>query len=109
MDIYEIIGKILATFFVACVVYLAPKIKHWLESNTDKATTDAIVTLVNSFAQAAEQLLHDDDPTGEKRKEYVTEHLEEAGVVVTNEIVSMIEGAVWNINTENKKAKGGVQ
>lgn len=106
---FESVGKILAAFFVACVVYLAPKVKHWLESNTDKATTDSIVTLVNSFAQAAEQLLHDDDPTGEKRKLYVTMHLEEAGVVVTNEIVSIIEGAVWNINTENQKAKGGVK
>lgn len=108
MEIYEIIGKILAAFFVATVVYLAPKVKEWLESNTDKATTDAIVTLVNSFAQAAEQLLHDNDPTGEKRKEYVTKHLEAAGVTITNEIISMIEGAVWSINTENKKAKGGV-
>lgn len=109
LEIYQILGELLAAFFVSCVVYLAPKAKKWLESYTDKNTTDSIVTLVNSFAQAAEQLLHDDDPTGEKRKLYVTTHLEEVGVVVTNEVSSLIEGAVWKINTENKKAKGGVQ
>lgn len=104
MEIYEIIGKILATFFVACVVYLSPKVKNWLESNTDKATTDAIVTLVNSFAQAAEQLLHDNDPTGEKRMQYVEEALSDIGVVIDDQIISIIEGAVWKINNENKKA-----
>lgn len=105
MEIYEIIGRILAAFFVACVVYLVPKAKKWFESNIDKTTIDAIIVLVNSFAQAAEQLLHDDDPTGEKRQKYVQERLKEAGILITDEIISIIEGAVWNINNKNKQVK----
>lgn len=107
LEIYEILGKILAAFFVACVVYLSPKFKEWLKINTDKDTLESILKLVNSFAQAAEQLLHDEDPTGEKRQEYVQKRLEESGVVITDEIISMIEGAVWSINNQNKKANVG--
>lgn len=107
LEIYEIIGKILAAFFIACVVYLSPKIKKWLETNADKSTIEALLKLVNSFAQAAEQLLHDEDPTGEKRQAYVQKCLEELGYVITDEVISMIEGAVWSINNQNKMASVG--
>lgn len=98
MEIYEIIGEILATFFVATVVYLAPKVKNWLSAKTDESTMNAILVLVTSFAEAAEQLLHDDDPTGEKRKEYVIERLKEANVLIDSSVLSMIEGVVFEIN-----------
>ena len=61
--------------------------------------------MVRAFAQAAEQLLHDADPTGQQRKQFVLNQLQEMGVEITEAVINMIEGAVWEINTENKKAQ----
>ena len=38
MEIYEIIGKLLAAFVVGLVVYLVPKARAWFVANTDKTT-----------------------------------------------------------------------
>ena len=59
---------------------------------------------LESFARAAEQLYYEQDPTGEKRRQFVQEQLQALGVEVTEAVMNMIEGAVWEINTENKKA-----
>ena len=103
-DLYEIIGKLLAAFVVGLLAYLTPKAKAWLEANADAATQENIRKLVESFARAAEQLYHDQDPSGEKRQQFVQEQLRAMGVVVTEAVINMIEGAVWEINTENRKA-----
>lgn len=104
--IIEIIGKLLAAFAIGLLTCLAPKLAAWFEANTDKATQDAVRELVKSFARAAEQLLKDDDPTGEKRKEFVIEQLQLLGIEITEAIVNMIEGAVWDINAESRMAQG---
>lgn len=98
MDIYEIIGKILAAVVVALLAYLSPKIEAWLKANTDSAEEESIRRLVRSFCRAAEQLLKEDDPTGEKRHKYVLEQLEALGVEITELVLGMIEGEVFNIN-----------
>lgn len=103
-DIYEIIGKLLAAFVVGLMAYLAPKAKAWFEANTDAATNESIRRLVQSFARAAEQLYHDQDPAGTQRKQFVQDQLRALGVEVTEAVINMIEGAVWEINTETKKA-----
>lgn len=103
-DLYEIIGKLLAAFVVGLLAYLTPKAKAWLEANADAATQENIRILVASFARAAEQLYHDQDPDGQKRQQFVQEQLRAMGVVVTEAVINMIEGAVWEINTENRKA-----
>ena len=101
-NIYEIIGKLLA---VALAVYLAPRAKAWFEANTDKATQEKLEALVTAFARAAEQMFHDIDPTGEKRNQFVKQQLQAMGVEITNAVINMIESAVWEINTETKKAQ----
>lgn len=103
--IYEIIGKLLAAAFVALLAYLTPKGKAWLEANADSAVSASVQQLVRAFARAAEQLLHDSDPSGTARKEFVLAQLRAAGVEITEAIMNMIEGEVWAINTENKKAQ----
>lgn len=103
-NLYEIIGKLLAAFVVGLLAYLTPKAKAWLEAHTDAAAQENIRRLVRSFARAAEQLYHDQDPSGEKRQQFVQEQLRAMGVAVTEAVINMIEGAVWEINTENKKA-----
>ena len=103
--IYEIIGKLLAAAFLALVAYLTPRAKAWLEANASRSTQEQIQQLVRSFARAAEQLYHDTDPSGEARNRFVREQLTALGVEVTEAVLNMIEGAVWEINTETKKAQ----
>lgn len=104
-DLYEITGRLLAAFAVALLAYLMPKAKAWFTAHTNAATQENIRKLVQSFARAAEQLYHDQDPTGEKRQQFVQEQLRAMGVVVTEAIINMIEGAVWEINAENWKSR----
>jgi len=103
-NIYEIIGKLLAAAMLALFAYLTPKAKAWFEASADASTQENIRRLVQSFARAAEQLYHDQDPTGTHRKQFVQDQLRALGVEVTEAVINMIEGAVWEINTENKKA-----
>ena len=103
-NLYEIIGNLLAAFAVGLLAYLVPKARAWIQANTDAATQENIRRLVQSFARAAEQLYHDQDPSGEKRQQFVQEQLRAMGGVVTEAVINMIEGAVWEINRENRKA-----
>ncbi len=104
-NLYEIIGKLLAAAFVALLAYLTPRVKEWLEARTGKDTQDRVRQLVESFTRAAEQLYHDTDPNGQKRKRFVMEQLQLLGVEITEAVLNMIEGSVWEINTETKKAR----
>ena len=104
-NIYEIIGKLLAAVLVGLLAYLTPKAKAWFEANTSKSAQDRLQQLVRAFARAAEQLYHDTDPSGEARNRFVREQLTALGVEVTEAIINMIEGAVWEINTETRKAQ----
>lgn len=105
MEIYEIIGKLLAAFVVGMVAYLVPKARAWFVANADKTTQERINQLVTTFARAAEQLFHDADPSGAKRQQFVREQLSALGIEITEAVINMIEGAVWEINTETKKAQ----
>ena len=58
-----------------------------------------------AFAKAAEQLFHDTDPSGTKRHNFVRKQLSAVGVEITEGVLNMIEGAVWEINTETKKTR----
>ena len=102
-NIYEIIGNLLAAFVVGLLAYLAPRAKAWFAANADAAAQKRILLLVRSFARAAEQLYHDQDPTGEDRRRFVQEQLRAMGVAVTEAVMNLIEGAVWEINTENRR------
>lgn len=104
-NIYEIIGKLLAAFLVGLLAYLTPRAKAWFEANASKSTQEKVQQLVRAFARAAEQLYHDTDPSGEARNRFVREQLTALGIEVTEAVLNMIEGAVWEINTETKKAQ----
>lgn len=102
-QIISIIGKLIAAVLVGVITYLTPKIKTWLEAHASKSDQEKIKLLITSFAEAAEQLLHDDDPDGSKRMDYVKNQLTAMGIGLTSEMISMIEGAVWEINNQNRK------
>jgi len=55
--------------------------------------------------QGGGALYHDQDPAGVQRKQFVQDQLRVLGVEVTEAVINMIEGTVWEINTENKKAQ----
>ena len=103
-NLYEIIGKLLAAFVVGLLFYFRPKIAEWLEARTGKDHYEQLMRLVAAFVRAAEQLYHDQDHSGEVRQKFVQEQLRALGVEITGAVINMIEGAVWEINTENKKA-----
>ena len=104
-NIYEIIGNLLAAFVVGLLACLVPKARVWFETRITKDTQERIHQLVVSFTRAAEQLYHDTDPDGAKRRRFVMEQLQLLGVEVTEAVLNMIEGSVWEINTETKKAQ----
>ena len=106
-QIWNIIGKLLAALVVAMVAYLMPKVKAWLEARADRDTTDAVLALIQAFVQAADQLFHDNDPTGAIRMQFVKDQLKATGVEVTDNIVNMIEGAVWAVNQAEAGKTGG--
>lgn len=101
--IISTIGELLGAVVAGAIIYLIPKIKDWIEVHTTKTSQQTIELLVRSFVQAAEQLLHDNDQNGEKRMEYVKNSLNSLGIEITKEVVSIIEGAVWEVNNQNKK------
>jgi len=103
-NICEIAGKLLAAFIVGLLAYLTPKVRAWLEVNACQTTQEWVQQMVRAFAQAAEQLYHDTDPDGEGRNRFVREQLTAVGVEVTETVINMIEGAVWEINTETRQA-----
>lgn len=98
----SIIGKLIAAVFVGIVAYLTPKIKEWFDVHTTKTSQETLKILIDSFVQAAEQLLHDEDPYGTLRMAYVKNQLNALGIRLTADIISMIEGAVWEVNNQNK-------
>lgn len=102
MEIFEIIGRILGAIVVAIIAYLTPRVKAWMNVHMNKTMVDNVVTLIDSFVRAADQLYHDDDPTGEKRNAYVKKQLMLAGVEISDTVVNLIEGAVFNVNIERK-------
>lgn len=102
-NMIEIIGKLIAAIFVGIVAYLTPKIKDWVEVHTSMSSQQTIKILIKSFVQAAEQILHDNDPDGSIRMEYVKNQLTALGIGLTSEIISMIEGSVWEVNNQNRK------
>jgi len=103
--IFEIIGSLLGALFVALLWALVPRAREWLAANTDSTSEAWVLALVSAFVRAAEQLYRQDDPTGVKRNQYVREQLQLLGLEITDAVIGMIEGAVWEVNTENKRAQ----
>ena len=109
MEIFELItaqlARLLAVFAAGIVLYLAPKVREWFMSSSDKNTQERVHQMVIAFTKAAEQLFHDTDPSGAKRHNFVRKQLSALGVEVTEGVLNMIEGAVWEINSETNKVR----
>lgn len=99
MELYiDIAGKIIALAFVSVLYFAYGKMKAYLEAKMQSIENDDLALLIASFVEAAEQMFKVDDPTGQKRKEYVIAQLKELGYVITSQIDAYIESAVYEIN-----------
>lgn len=96
--IIELIGKIIGAAFVAMVFFALKKLKEYIVVQKESIQNKDLLLLIDSFVEAAEQLLKDADPTGSKRKAYVEEQLTALGYAVTEQIDAYIEAAVYELN-----------
>lgn len=96
--VLEIVIKILAAGVITLVGMLLPKVKQYLAEKFGQGSIDKLNNLVSIFVAAAEQLLKEEDPTGEKRKAYVVDQLKALGYEITEAINGYIESAVYNLN-----------
>ena len=99
-NLIDIIAKLIAALLAIGVAWVLGKAKEYLTVKAEATGNDDLVRLVEQFCAAAEQQLKADDPTGEKRKDYVYHLLREANVEITEIVDAMIEAAVYSINTE---------
>lgn len=97
LQIIEIIIRIVATVLIG---YVCPKFKGWLTEKIGEQKAVELESLVLTFVQAAEQMYKTEDPDGTIRNTYVKAELEKAGYIITSEVNSMIESAVWELNNK---------
>ena len=95
--------------FVALIGFLGAIITGvlipYIKTKTTREQRESIYTIVFHAVKAAEQLLKKNDPTGEKRKEYVINYLSNKGVKLTIEDLDvLIEAAVRELNIIQKEA-----
>lgn len=103
-NILTILMELLSFGLLALVGWAVPKICQWLNIKNSDAITQEVMNLIGVFVNAAEQLLKEEDPTGEKRKQYVIEHLQALGYEITDVMLAMIENKVFELNLETKKS-----
>ena len=70
-----IVVRVAAALLVGALVWLVYKLKEFVSSKIKDIEDKKLRDIVETFVNAAEQLLKDEDPTGEKRKEYVINQL----------------------------------
>lgn len=104
MEYIEIITKVIIPILGAILMYIVvPFIKKtvipYINSKTTEAQRNMVYAIVLEIVAAAEQMLKDKDPTGEKRKQYVLDRLKNKGIDINmDELNDMIESAVLEIN-----------
>lgn len=96
--IIELIGKILGAAIVALLFFALKKLKEYIEVQKESIENKDLLLLIDSFVEAAEQMLKVDDPTGQKRKAYVVEQLTALGYAMNDQIEAYIEASVFELN-----------
>lgn len=82
---------------------LWPQVKAWIVSKTDLINEEQLDKLVADVVKAADQLYKQEDPTGEKRNNYVVESLTAAGVEVTDLVLAKVEAKVLDLGHQAKE------
>lgn len=91
----EIIVAIIGLLGTIITVVLVPYIK----AKTTKKQRENTYILISKAAEAAEQLFKNIDPTGEKRRGFIVDYLNEKGITVDEyDLLMYRESAVFWIN-----------
>ena len=98
--------------FVALIGFLGAIITGvlipYIRTKTTATQRENIYTIVFNAVKAAEQILKKEDPTGEKRKQYVINYLSSKGINLTIEDLNiLIEAAVKELNIIQEKIPPG--
>lgn len=101
--VVSIIAELLWAGVSLLVIVFLPKVVAYLQSKGVEIDNEELAKQVSAFVKAAEQILKDGDDTGEKRKQYVIDCLEEAGYEITQTVIALIESAVFDVNNTSKK------
>ena len=99
-NLIDIIAKILAALLAIGVAWLAAHAKQFLTEKARETESAALIKLIDTFCEAAEQQFKEFDPTGVKRREYVEKLVVAAGYEITDIVDAAIEAAVYRINSE---------
>lgn len=98
-NIIKIVGELIGAIIAGTFLYVAPKLKAWLEAKIGKAQSDAVEKLIYNLVESAEQQFYLEDPDGTIRKQYVNDSLVELGYELTNQINAIIYASVYELNS----------
>lgn len=93
MDVNLILRIVVSVFIIVSSPFILRLIKKYV----DKIQDEKLRSIVLTFVEAADQMLKETDPTGEKRKAYVLESLKELGIENSTYINALIEQAVLGL------------
>ena len=96
--IIDLLGKIIAAAFVSIVFIALKELKAFILAKKEEIEDEKLRALIESFVEAAEQMLKEDDPDGTIRKQYVEENLKLLGYEINEQINAYIEAYVFDIN-----------
>lgn len=100
VDITELLANIIISLLGMVGLWLLGYVRNWLKARTEAAQATQLDQLIYDIVAAAEQTLKESDPTGEIRKQYVVDLLEQLGFVIDKELHARIEAAVYAVNLE---------
>lgn len=96
--IIDLLGKIIAAAFVSIIFIALKELKSFILAKKEEIEDEKLRALIESFVEAAEQMLKEDDPDGTIRKQYVEENLKLLGYEINEQINAYIEAYVFDIN-----------
>lgn len=95
---YEVILEVLFRVSIVIIITLfLPKLAKYLETLTADREKNKLIEIINTLVYAADQKLKREDPTGEKRKDYVIRELNKLGIEYSSFIDALVEESVFNI------------
>lgn len=81
----------------ALIVVSSPLVLMIIKNYLDKLRDDKLRYIVQTYVEAAEQLLKEIDSTGEKRLQFVLDSLNKMGIPNNDYVRALIEQMVLNI------------
>lgn len=100
-NVTDLINIAFAVVAVILTRYLVPFLKNKLE----ESGKTSLIELIEQLVEAAEQVFTG-VKQGDEKKQYVVNSLLDKGVVVTSEVDSQIEAAVYRMNNNKQKEAG---